>query len=154
MDDEIYFRQAAEKVLMLLSKSQNKPMHRNVRHLSMGEAGILRCLNSKGDATTAGELGRMMGIGSGGVANLLNSLEKKGYIIRKMSPDDRRRIMVLMTDSGKALIQRKQQEAMNLTVGLLTHLGKEDTGHLIRIYQKMLEIAEDYLKHNPCEETE
>ena len=119
----------------------------------MGEAGILRCLYQKQEAMTAGELGRVMDIGSGGVANLLNSLEKKGYICRSVNPSDRRGIMVLLTDSGKQLIEKKEQEALRLTAGLLSRLGRDDTERLICIYQKMLDIAEKYLQEH-CKETE
>lgn len=153
MDDELYFRQSAEKMLALLTKSQKKPVHQNARRLSMGEVGVMRCLYQKRDAMTAGELGRVMDIGSGGVANLLNSLEKKGYITRMMNPADRRGIMVSLSESGYQLAEAKEQKALDMTIGLLTRLGKEDTAELIRIYQKMLDIAEDYLK-NHCEETE
>lgn len=151
MDDEIYFRHAAEEMLALLTTSQKKPVHQNARDLSRGEIGLLRCLYTKGEAMTAGELGRVMDIGSGGVANLLNSLEKKGYITREMNPSDRRGIMVSLSDSGHQLADAKEKEALEMTIGLLTRLGKEDTAALIRIYQKMLNIAEDYMK-NHCKE--
>ena len=48
----------------------------------MGEVGMLRCLYLKNDTMSAGELSRIMDIGTGGVANLLNSLEKNlGYAV-------------------------------------------------------------------------
>lgn len=153
MEDELYFRQAAQTLLTLMTKSQKKPVHQNARHLSMGEVGVMRCLFQKQEAMTAGELSRGMDIGSGGVANLLNSLEKKGYISRVMNPRDRRGVMVLLTDKGQRLAEEKEGEALRMTVGLLSRLGKEDTEQLIRIYQKMLDLAEDYLQ-NHCEETE
>ena len=153
MDDELYYRQAAETLLSLLTKSQKKPVHRNARHLSTGEAGVLRCLYLKGDAMSAGELSRVMDIGTGGVANLLKSLEGKGYVARTMNPEDRRGIRVSLTDSGRGLAAVKERETLDLTAGLLARLGKEDTEQLIRIYRRSLEIAEDYLR-NQCGGTE
>ena len=153
MDDEIYFRQAAEQMLFLLTKSQRKPVHQNARSLSVGEVGVMRCLFENQVPMSAGELGRMLDIGSGGVANLLNSLEKKGYISRKMNPADRRGIIVQLSDAGNQLIEEKQREALDITAGLLTRLGRNDTEELIRIYRKMLDIAEEYLRNN-CKETE
>ncbi len=153
MDGEIYFHDAADTLLTLLTRSQKKPVHQNARCLSTGEVGVMRCLYEKQGSMSAGELRREMDIGSGGVANLLNSLEKKGYICRTMNPRDRRGIMVLLSDPGRKLIEEKQREALNMTAGLLERLGREDTEELIRIYRKMLDIAEDYLR-NECEETE
>ena len=119
----------------------------------MGEFGVMRCLYENRTSMAAGELSRTMDIGSGGVANLLNSLEKKGYISRTMNPADRRGIIVQLSDAGNQLIEEKQREALDMTAGLLTRLGREDTEELIRIYRKMLDIAEDYFK-NHCKETE
>lgn len=153
MEDEAYFRHAAETLLALLTTSQKKPVHQNARNLSMGEVGMLRCLHLKGSALSAGELGRFMNIGSGGVANLLNSLEKKGLITRVMNPADRRGVMVSLSEEGRRLAEENEQEALSKTMELLVRLGKEDTEHLIRIYRKMLEIAEDCLK-NQCREKE
>ena len=153
MGDELYFRQAAERLLAMMTKSQRKPVHQNARDLSMGEVGVMRCLYLKGDAMSAGELSRMMGIGTGGVANLLNSLEKKGYITREMNPEDRRGIRVSLSESGQQAADAKEQEALEMITGMLTRLGKADTENLIRIYRRMLDLAEDYCK-NHCKETE
>lgn len=153
LEDEVYFRQAAEQMLLLMTRSQRKPVHRNARSLSMGEFGVMRCLYENRTSMAAGELSRTMDIGSGGVANLLNSLEKKGYISRTMNPADRRGIIVQLSDAGNQLIEEKQREALDMTAGLLTRLGREDTEELIRIYRKILDIAEDYFK-NHCKETE
>ncbi len=40
-----------------------------------------------------------------------------------------------------------------MTAGMLVRLERDDTEELIRIYWKMLDIAEDYLQ-NHCKETE
>ncbi len=139
--------------MALLTKSQRKPVHRSARHLSMGEMGVMRCLYAAKGPLSAGEVSRIMDIGSGGVANLLNALEKKGYISRVMNPADRRGVMVALTEAGTRLIAEKEREALALTAGLLARLGKEDTGELIRIYRKMMDIAEAYLRDH-CGETE
>lgn len=114
---------------------------------------MLRCLYLKNDTMSAGELSRIMDIGTGGVANLLNSLEKKGYITRQMNPADRRGIVISLSESGRCIANEKEKEALDKATVLLSQLGKEDTEHLIRIYQRMLDIAEDCLK-NHCGEKE
>ena len=152
MEDEVYFREAGGRLLALLAKSQKKPVHLNARSLSEGEAGVMFCLFEKRSPMSAGELSRSMHIGSGGVANLLNSLEKKGCVCREMNPEDRRGVMVTLSDAGRQLIEDKQREALDMTAGMLRRLGREDTENLIRIYRKMLDIAEDYLR-NHCKET-
>ncbi len=70
-----------------------------------------------------------------------------------MNPADRRGIMVSLSEIGRQVVEAKEREALDLTIGLLTRLGKEDTEHLLRIYQKTLKLAEDYLK-NHCKESD
>ena len=128
-----------------MAGSQKKPVHQNARDLSCGELGILYCLHRKGEAMTAGELGRAMDIGSGGVTNLLNALEKKQYISRIMDSKDRRSVRISLTDTGRSLAEEKIREALRLTAGMLKQLGHEDTEALLRIYRKMTEITDMYL---------
>ena len=149
LDTEQYFKHSAETLLSLLTQCQRKPIHRQARNLSEGEAGMLRCLHMKRAPMSATELKQAMGIGSGGVANLLNALERKGYIVRAMNPSDRRSVMVSLSEAGSRLAREKSMQALSLTTGLLSRLGKEDTDALIRIYRRMLLIAEEYRQsHN------
>ncbi len=147
MDDEIYFRESAGKLLRLMTRAQKKPMQRNARGLSTGEVGVMCCLCTSREPLSAGDLGRELDIGSGGVANLLNSLEKKGYISRAMNPSDRRSVVVSLSESGRHLAEEKRDEAMTMTMELLRRLGREDTEELIRIYGRMLDIADDYMQN-------
>ncbi len=151
MDDEIFFEKAAEDFMELLAWSQKKPVYRNARDLSMGEMGVLRCLRTNGAPMSAGELGHALDIGSGGVANVLNSLEKKELISRSMNLTDRRRIRVSLSDKGEEMASEKEKEAKNLAMGLLRELGREDTEELLRIYRRILDITDAYLK-NLCKE--
>ncbi len=59
----------------------------------------------------------------------------------------------MLSDAGKQLIEEKQREALDTTAGLLARLGREDMEELIRLYRKMLDIAEDYLQSH-CKERE
>lgn len=148
MGDELNFRQYAARLLTLLTELQKRAVHQSAMHLSMGETGVMRCLYLNRESMSAGELSRVLGISSGGVANLLNSLEKKGLISRVMNPTDRRGILVSLSDSGYHLLEARQNEAVRITSELLARLGQEDTEHLIRIYQKMLNIEDNYIKEN------
>ena len=57
--------------------------------------------------------------------------------------------MVSLSEAGSRLAREKSMQALSLTTGLLSRLGKEDTDALIRIYRRMLLIAEEYRQsHN------
>ena len=104
---------------------------------------------------TAGELSRALEIGSGGVANVLNALESKGLIQRTQSPLDRRKVIVSLSDEGRAVIEKHKAEALDVTALLLSRLGKEDTEQLLRIFKRLVAIgdelcAEKTEEQKPC----
>ena len=148
MQDRDFFSDAADQVLRITLPSKRSPLNRQARELSNGEKGLLHVLAFQQEGISAGALSRMMGIGSGGVANLLNSLEKKGYVQRQMSPTDRRSVLVSISESGRALVQEKQKEVHAFAEETLSRLGRKDTEEFLRILRRITEISNEL-----CEKT-
>ena len=143
MEQEYDFREAAKRLLRVGFHAKKNPVNRQAKELSAGEKGLLQCLYVRKEPTTAGNLGKLMGIGSGGVANLLNSLEKKGLVQRSMSPDDRRSVLVTISDAGCVLVEEKQQEVLTATERLLERMGRENTEEFLRLLELFVRTGEE-----------
>jgi DNA-binding MarR family transcriptional regulator len=50
----------------------------------------------------AGELGRECQVTSGAITNRISRLEKRGWVRRDVDPDDRRQVLVTLTEDGLA----------------------------------------------------
>ena len=151
MQDELFFTQAAEELIALTIHTRRRPIHRDMSSLSAGECGMLLYLSEREEGVTAGQISRDLQIGSGGVANMLNTLEKKGYVTRTMSPSDRRSVVAAISDAGMELINAKKKEVCGMIGGFLMALGREDTLELLRLYKKMLDISDRYMReHGHC----
>ena len=100
MPEAKWSEKAAERLLKTTIGFRKNPVNKQARELSFGEMGLLNYLFWENKGVTAGSISRMMGIGSGGVANLLNSLEKKGYIHRVINLMDRRSVLVSISEEG------------------------------------------------------
>ena len=75
------------------------------------------------------------------VSQILNSLEKKGYVHREIDTNDRRRIVVTLTDIGdRALAQGKAYFNTQLDQ-TITQLGEENTRQLIFLVNRLTEIT-------------
>ncbi|MCO5992504.1 MarR family winged helix-turn-helix transcriptional regulator [Actinoallomurus rhizosphaericola] len=76
--------------------------------LERGEFDVLATLRRAGapDGMTAGELARASMVTSGAVTNRLDRLVAKGYVTREVDPDNRRTVVVALTATGRALIDR------------------------------------------------
>ncbi len=54
---------------------------------------------------SAGELSKEMGISESRMSKIIDSLEKKGYILREINKDDKRKMIFSITDKGKEKVR-------------------------------------------------
>ena len=150
MDEKILTEQA-KRYLELMFRPRRKPVQKKTAGMMRGEKAVLLYLFDHREGVTAGELSKALEIGSGGIANLLNALEKKELIERNMSPDDRRKIIVTLDQKGIDEIAQRRAEVLEHTKEMLSQLGEEDTAQLIRILEKLSGIADRMLEEKEGE---
>lgn len=69
-------------------------------------------------------------------SQLIRKYEKKGYISREVSEDDRRNVYVQLTDFAKEEIKAAEKQLNEDLVAFIDYLGEEDAKELIRILKK------------------
>jgi len=87
---------------------------------------------------TVTEISNLLQITPPGVTHLLNPLEQAGYIERLADPHDRRVVRVGLTAKGRAVSERFIAEVLEMIIGLMQHLGDEDSQTLIRLLSKSI----------------
>ncbi|HML47605.1 MAG TPA: MarR family transcriptional regulator [Clostridia bacterium] len=141
------YRKLAEEFMrkmFLLSKERpQQKMHESMK----GESFLLHFLAHHGSSSQPSELSSSMGISTARIAAALNSLERKGMITRRIDPSDRRRILVDLTEAGKAQAQEQQRELLEHTARFLSMLGEEDAKEYVRITGKLAELASKHPEH-------
>lgn len=71
------------------------------------EIEVLLSLRRAGDRRrSAGELARESQVTSGAITNRVDRLERRGWVLRTIDPDDRRQVQVTLTDDGVAQADR------------------------------------------------
>lgn len=105
--------------------------------LTHSEQGLLMILSMNlGDdkkAFTVTEISSLLRITPAGVTHLINPLEEAGYIERLPAPNDRRVVLIGLTDIGSKVAEALVAEAQQELIGLVNHLGEEDSKTLIRL---------------------
>ncbi|MDR2932017.1 MAG: MarR family transcriptional regulator [Oscillospiraceae bacterium] len=107
----------------------------------MGRASAGCVWNEKGVCVS--EIQQALHISKPAVSQTLNGLERKGYIIRRIDPDDRRKITVTITPSGRVVLRDAQQsfdQTLNVT---LQQFGDENTRTLVELMGRLMDILED-----------
>lgn len=134
-----YAALAEEMVRCMFALRKGKP-NKNISEALRGEEIALVYMGTKGDEILPGELSQALGLSTARIAATLNSLEKKGLVTREIDPDNRRQILVRLTDAGREFSAARRARLMAITTGMLTTLGEEDAREFVRITKRLTEL--------------
>lgn len=112
------------------------------RLVSSSQAMILRSLASKGPQN-ASTLAESLRITPGAVTSLSDKLIASGYAQRQRDVNDRRIVLLEITDKGREILLQFKEENKNVVKQLFSGLPEEDINHLIRIYKHVLTNIEN-----------
>jgi len=90
-------------------------------------------------ASTVTEISNLLQITPAGVTHLINPLEDTGTIERLQDPHDRRIVRIGLTDKGTQVAEALISEVQEQLIGLVNHLGEEDSKTLIRLMSQAIE---------------
>lgn len=105
--------------------------------LSFPQFLLLSFLAQEPEALTMTEVARRMKHTTAAATGLVDRLEKLGHITRKQGPSDRRKVMVVITDKGHAMVQEIRQDMIQNLLRLMEHLDEEERVAWLRIYEKI-----------------
>ena len=64
-------------------------------------------------------------------------------IVRRIDAEDRRRILIEVTELGKEQAHKQYQMIMSMVMNMLKYLGEEDSLEFIRIMKKLSSMEPD-----------
>lgn len=119
----------------------------DMRNATRGEMAVIRtihlaCVAGEG-ALTPSVLAERSHLSSARTANVLRSLEEKGWVRREHATDDRRRVTVTLTEAGDAERERRRAEFEGQAAAFLSRLGEDDTREAIRILKRCNQIVRE-----------
>ena len=77
------------------------------------------------------------------IASVLNSLEAKKLIKRKIGTDDKRKVVVEITTEGKEIIKKYQEEVVNKVSYIISKIGQEKAKQYFDIMLEINSIIND-----------
>jgi DNA-binding MarR family transcriptional regulator len=98
--------------------------------LTLPESSALGRLERHGPATGA-ELARLEQVSPQSIGATLQALEAKGLIARAADPDDGRRVILSLTDSGRETVQSKRSAREEQFTRALATLTAEERARLL-----------------------
>ncbi|HEY4549982.1 MAG TPA: MarR family transcriptional regulator [Bacillus sp. (in: firmicutes)] len=133
----IDYKKLAEDLFEYMARCPKIPMQ-EPQEFTRGEIGILVYLHFNSDSVTSGDLSESLSVSTGRVATALKGLEKKGFIIRRTDPSDKRRVNVLITEAGRKLVLDKHQYGIERMTKALQKLDEEEVIEFVRLVKKVI----------------
>ena len=121
---------------------------KNINDALHGEAFVLHYISHHHENVLPGEISDEMNVSSARIAAVLNKLESKGLITRQIDPDDRRRILVGITQKGKESAEKHQQYVIECFAQIFSRLGEQDAREYVRITGKLAKIMAEQQEFN------
>jgi DNA-binding MarR family transcriptional regulator len=112
--------------------------------LGRGEVGALSALRIAGPPyrLSPTRLGKGLMLSSAGVTSRIDRLERRGLVRRLPDPDDRRGVIVELTDKGLELVDSAVAALTKSDRELLERLAPEEVGQLEALLRKFLGALE------------
>ena len=103
-----------------------------------GECRMLLYLEMSGeDNLQPGKLAKMLSVSTARVASILRSLENKGLISRRTSPEDKRKVFVNITEKGSEYIKDKRSFIIEYFDGIFGRISDDERVEFIRLIKKL-----------------
>lgn len=76
------------------------------------------------------------------ISQILNGLEKKEYLHRKIDKTDRRKIAVTLTPKGLDILAQSKAHADNMLEAVISRFGEDNTQQLIELFTRLTDVSE------------
>lgn len=140
------FKDYAKEYITLIQSIYNEQK----QHISVnlkGEKAVLIYIYKTKEVTPK-DISDYLNVSSARIANNLNKLEEKGFIKRNISKEDRRQIIIDLTEKGVLESEKLIEENLNLFTRILNKLGEEDSKKGILLLHKLKYILNEIWKEN------
>lgn len=133
------YHRLAEEYLDVLNHRPRTPKHKENGTIH-GEMAVLCFLREIHNPASPSELSNDRQLSTARIANTLASLEKKGWIRREHDSEDRRKVLVYLTDAGMERAEKGHQDCLNHMEEMFLWLGEEDSREFVRIQRRLNEF--------------
>lgn len=133
MNGEEYF----ERINVILKKCGNARFEHNEGF--HGLIPVLVELQNRKDGMTAGEIAVMFNVTTARVARMLNTLEEKKFIERLKDDNDKRIIIVKITEEGRRFLCDFKKQRLDDISYAIDGISDNDLDVFFQVTEKMLE---------------
>lgn len=128
--------EASLKLETLLHQLFHKIYLKNRNSGQQTQGKVLKILYRKGQLSQK-EVQNFLEVRPGTISEIITKLEKKGLVIRIQDSEDRRKVLLTLTEKGRLDVEAFNQNYQNHVIAYFNILTKEEKNEFIRILQKL-----------------
>lgn len=130
-------RKYAEEFFWMMSKCR-KTLSEIPKDCTQGENGVLIYLAFVQDKVSPSELSSKLNVSLPRITSVLNSLESKNLVVKKIDGEDKRKSVVEITAQGKLVVENKKEDTINCLTNIFDKLDEDETATYIKLSEKIL----------------
>ena len=139
-------RRDAERLADIFTGLQRNFMLTLSKELQRGDVSfpqyfLLGFLELKGELTMT-EIAKKMGHTTAAATGLVDRLEKLGHVERGHAKNDRRKILVKITPSGKKIVSEVRDDMIANLLKMMEHLEPDEQRMWVTIYEKITKYCQ------------
>ncbi|PCS00894.1 MarR family winged helix-turn-helix transcriptional regulator [Lactococcus fujiensis] len=136
------YNQLAETFILAAKNPSKSRVVRRFNTYSHGEHQVIFYLfKNTGKPIVPSDIARYTTTSTARIATILNNLEDKKMITREISREDRRKILVGITDKGKKYAENAQSEFVGHIASILQAMGEEKAIPFVENFKLFLELG-------------
>ena len=140
------FRADAERLSHIILEMQRCFVLHLCKELAPGNVSfpqffLLAALDHK-EVLTMSAIAQKMGHTTAAASGLVARLENLGYVVRSSAREDRRKVLVCITEKGSALVRRIREEMVGNVMKVMTHLTRGEQKAWLQIYTKIYDYCQ------------
>jgi DNA-binding MarR family transcriptional regulator len=140
------FRADAERLSHIILEMQRCFVLHLCKELAPGNVSfpqffLLAALDHK-EVLTMSAIAQKMGHTTAAASGLVARLENLDYVVRSSAREDRRKVMVCITEKGSALVRRIREEMVGNVMKVMGHLTRAEQKAWLQIYSKIYDYCQ------------
>lgn len=111
--------------------------------LSFAEMVVLDNIIQIKEDVTISRLAEELKVTKAASSKIITSLEKKGFVLRKIDSNDKRFSFIYLTPKGEAVVNKTYCSMENISKRIAEKMGEEDMSKLVSLMNKLYIILEE-----------
>lgn len=105
-----------------------------LHHHGLSPAGreAIAVIEGAGEPISPTTIAERLLVTTASVTSLLDTLERRGLVVRQPDPSDRRRLLVALTDEAREILDDYLPEMVALQTAIMAGVSEQDRRHLLR----------------------